>query len=174
MVDKIQRAKLNEGWQRATSELADVRWDNAALAEEKAAEASAVSDEGSEVGIANELKDVGAEADTAATIYPKRPRAHAVGYNPNSRTLYVVFRDNTWYEYRNVPADMWMALKGAESTGKFLKESGLDNWEDKGSAMLDGMSEAFKARLASASASASRLQKGDLKNWSAKDYFKNL
>jgi len=170
MASKEQRKKLAAGWQRFTSDLqaravetdlnAKFAWDDAAIEEEKGLEDNAVSDEGAEVDIANELKDVGTDAKSASTMFPKRPRAFAVGYNPNSRTLYVIFRDNTWYEYRNVPTDIWLGLKGAESTGRYLRDSGLDKWEDRGEANLTGMSAGFAARLASAAASASRIQKG--------------
>lgn len=181
MTTKRQRTKLDSGWNRATEDIqnalasdvsAKFAWDDAAISEEQKSEAVETGDEGAEVDVANELKDVGTDMRTAPTSFPKRPRAHAVGYNPNTRTLYVVFRDNTWYEYRNVPVDMWLGLKGAESTGRYLKDSGLDNWEDKGIANPDSMSSAFSARLSSAAASAERIQKGNLlTNWTAKDYF---
>ena len=65
MASKEQRKKLAAGWQRFTDDLqvrametdlnAKFAWDDAAIEEEKGLEDNAVSDEGAEVDIANEL-----------------------------------------------------------------------------------------------------------------------
>lgn len=104
--------------------------------------------------------DVQTEMRSAPTTNPTRPRALTIGYNPNERKLIVVFRDNTWWEYRNVPAEMWVALKASKSTGKYLRESGLDNWGDMGPANQDNLSESTKVRFSQASMIASRIQSG--------------
>jgi hypothetical protein len=105
-----------------------------------------------------ELGGVGAEAETASTSNPSRPRAYAVAYGSESRTLYVVFRDNTWWEYRNVPTDVWVGLRNAPSTGVYLRTSGLDAWPDMGPAIQENMSQGLRARLSEMAGMASKLQ----------------
>lgn len=110
-----------------------------------------------EIAIPN---DVQTELRSAPTTNPNRPRALTIGYSPNERKLIVVFRDNTWWEYRNVPAEMWVALKASKSTGKYLRESGLDNWGDMGPANQTSLSESTKVRFSQASMIAGRIQSG--------------
>lgn len=94
-----------------------------------------------------ELDGVGAQAEVAHTSNPKRPRAHALGYSTETKTLYIIFRDNTWWEYRNISTAMWSGIKSAPSVGRFLIDSGLNSWSDMGPAELDEMSPGLKARL---------------------------
>lgn len=105
-----------------------------------------------------ELNSAGADIKSAPTINPERPRAYAIGYSLKTSTLYVVFRDNTWWEYRNVSPAMWAQLKTSPSTGKFLKSSGLDGWSDMGPADTDLMSSGMRSRLASTASIASSIQ----------------
>lgn len=70
---------------------------------------------------------------------PQRPRTLRAGYDYNTRVLTVVFRDGTWWDYRNVPSELWEAFKAADSKGKFLKASGLDSWNDMGESNVDEM-----------------------------------
>lgn len=102
--------------------------------------------------------DVQTEMTTAPTSNPKRPRALTIGYNPNDRKLIVVFRDNTWWEYRNVPVEMWLNLKNSKSTGTYLASSGLDSWGDMGPANQEALSESTKVRLSQSSLMASKIQ----------------
>jgi len=69
-----------------------------------------------------------------STTNPLRPRTIAAGYNNRSKTLTVVFRDRTWYNYYHVPAMVWKNFKGAYSKGWYLYASGLDQWPSKGPA----------------------------------------
>lgn len=68
---------------------------------------------------------------TSTTNY-KRPRTVAAGYDPETRTMTVVFRDNTWWNYYDVPEDMWREFEMSESKGRYLRESGLDAWHNMG------------------------------------------
>ena len=108
--------------------------------------------------IPKDVLQAGTKMETAPTSNPERPRAKSLGYNPNTNTLYVVFRDNTWWEYRNVPVSMWVGIQNSSSTGKYLSKSGLDQWPDMGPADLSAMSEESKTRLADNAAKADRLQ----------------
>jgi len=113
---------------------------------------------GWDIAIPNDVENVGTELTTAPTINPKRPRALTIGYNPNSNTLIVVFRDNTWWQYNNVPVDMWLGLRNSASTGKYLREEGLDSWPDMGPANMDSLSESVKAQISSTAQSATDIQ----------------
>ena len=111
-------------------------------------------------GASSNTEDVGTALTTAPTTNPKRPRAYTIGYNPNTRTLIVIFRDNVWWQYNNVPADMWLGLKSSDSTGKYLRESGLDTWDDMGPAQLSDLSAATLVQFSDTAQKASRIQKG--------------
>jgi hypothetical protein len=113
---------------------------------------------GWDITIPSDVGDAGTQFQTAPTINPRRPRALTVGYNSTSRTLIVIFRDNTWWQYNNVPADMWVGLKNSASTGKYLKEEGLDTWPDMGPASMDDISDAVKAQLSSSAQTANNIQ----------------
>jgi hypothetical protein len=107
-------------------------------------------------------KDVQTKMQVAPTLHPEKPRALTIGYNEADRTLLVIFRDNTWWEYRNVPVEIWLGLKNSTSTGTYLKSSGLDNWGDMGPANIDKLSEGTRAMFSGSAASAARIQKGML------------
>lgn len=140
---------------------------------------------GWDVAIPKDVENVGTEMTTAPTINPKRPRALTIGYNPNTNTLIVVFRDNTWWQYNNVPVDMWIGLRNSASTGKYLREEGLDTWPDMGPANMDDLSEAVKAQISDSAQSASDIQNSDsalqkvlrgetsLRSFSAEELFKD-
>jgi len=95
----------------------------------------------------------------APTGNPTRPRALSIGYEKGSQTLTVVFRDNTWWEYRGVAADMWDGLKNSDSTGKYLKSSGLDSWHDMGPAEIKSMDRSYRVQLNQQATISARLQK---------------
>lgn len=135
-------------------------WDDAAVM----ANAEADKPVNFDITIPTDVINAAIEMDTAPTSNPKRPRAWTIGYNPVSKTLVVIFRDNTWWQYNNVPTDMWIALKGSNSTGKFLRESGLDSWQDMGPADMDSLSAATKEQLGYTAAIASNIQSTPLYN----------
>lgn len=135
-------------------------WDDAAVL----ANAEADKPVNFDITIPTDVINAAIEMDTAPTSNPSRPRAWTVGYNPASRTLLVIFRDNTWWQYNNVPTDMWIALKASNSTGKFLRESGLDQWPDMGPADMDSLSAATKEQLGYTAAIASNIQSTPLYN----------
>lgn len=92
------------------------------------------------------------ELRSTSTTNPARPRTIAAGYDAASRTMTVVFRpdsqnyDGTWYNYYDVPEEMWEQFKGAPSKGVYLRESGLDNWHSKGTADMDSMNSRARAQ----------------------------
>ena len=114
--------------------------------------------------IPRDVKEAGVRMETAPTSNSDRPRAKTIGYNSNTNTLYVVFRDNTWWEYRNVPVQHWIGLQNAESTGRYLSKArlgkgpALDQWPDMGPANLSTMSDEAKARMADNASKADRIQ----------------
>jgi hypothetical protein len=55
------------------------------------------------------------------TTNPKRPRTVAAGYDPERKTLTVIFRDGTFYNYYNVGAAAWDGFKAAPSKGKYIR-----------------------------------------------------
>lgn len=72
------------------------------------------------------------KTQTAPTTNTKRPRALKIAYSPEAKKLVVRFRDGTWWEYNDIPVDFWNDLKASDSTGKYLKNSGLDQHDDMG------------------------------------------
>lgn len=68
----------------------------------------------------------------APTTNPDRPRALKMAYSREARKLVVKFRDGTWWEYNDIPLRMWVGIKSSDSTGKYLKYSGLDDHDDMG------------------------------------------
>jgi hypothetical protein len=81
----------------------------------------------------------GAQMTPTSSSKPERPRTLKAGYDPDQEKLIVVFRDGTWWEYRNVPAEMWEAFRLAPSKGIYLRESGLDSWKENGPADINAM-----------------------------------
>lgn len=94
----------------------------------------------------------------ANTTNSNRPRAKAIGYDFDSRSLYVVFRDGTWWEYRNCPVSHYENLSTTDSTGGYLISSGLNSWPDMGPADIDSMPTERKTRLTYAAEFSGRLQ----------------
>jgi KTSC domain len=128
-----------------------------------------------------ELDSVGSTTAVAPTKNPKRPRALTIGYNPNTRTLIVVFRDNTWWQYNDVPVHMWIGLRDSGSTGEFLKTEGLDTWPDMGPADMGALSAGITAQIAESAQTANNIQKGkesafkalNLQSFTAEELFKD-
>lgn len=158
---------------------------NRGIEQRTAREQTTSQQTGWDIAIPNDVANVGTELTTAPTTNPKRPRALTIGYNPTSRTLIVVFRDNTWWQYNNVPVDTWTSLRSSQSTGRFLREEGLDQWEDMGPADMDSLSEGVKAQLSESAQSASDIQnsnttlekalkgKANIRSFSAEELFKD-
>ena len=72
---------------------------------------------------------------SAPTTNPARPRALKLAYSREAQKLVVKFRGNKgnegngpWIAYDDVPVDMWNDLKASNSTGLYLKYSGLDSY----------------------------------------------
>lgn len=71
----------------------------------------------------------------APTTNSKRPRAIKMAYSRDAETLVIKFRgpkddiySGPWIAYDDVPLTMWVQLKASNSTGKYLKYSGLDDY----------------------------------------------
>jgi hypothetical protein len=76
---------------------------------------------------------------TTTSINPARPRTLKAGYDYENEVLTVVFRDGTWWQYRDVPVELWTEFKSSESKGRFLRDSGLDTWGNMGPADVESM-----------------------------------
>jgi hypothetical protein len=55
-----------------------------------------------------------------STTDPNRPRTVAAGYDNTRKTLTVVFRDGTYYNYYGVDGRTWQNFKRARSKGRFI------------------------------------------------------
>lgn len=54
----------------------------------------------------------------------KRPRTVAAGWDPDTHTLTVVFRDGTFWNYYEVPESVWIKFHFAFSKGPFVNTGG--------------------------------------------------
>ena len=98
-----------------------------------------------ELGIPTDLEmmtppEISDAPRNAPTTNPPRPRALKIAYSKSQQKLIVRFRDNTWWEYNEIPVDMWNDLKASDSTGKYLAASGLDQHDNMGPFNPEGMS----------------------------------
>lgn len=50
----------------------------------------------------------------------------AVGYDPKTRTLEVVFHTGEVYQYENVPASEYQGLLNAKSVGQYMRANIMD------------------------------------------------
>jgi hypothetical protein len=66
-----------------------------------------------EYGTAVALTDI----PTSSTNY-KRPRTVAAGYDVETATVTVVFRDGTFWNYQHITPDTWIAFHNSISKGK--------------------------------------------------------
>ena len=80
-----------------------------------------------------------------STTDPKRPRTVAAGYEPSRRTLTVIFRDGTYYNYYEVDGRTWQNFKRARSKGRFILTY-LDS-KPRGAADMSTMSQAARETL---------------------------
>lgn len=97
-----------------------------------------------------DLPDDGRPSDiilhATSTENPQRPRTLAAGYDPKTRTMTVVFRKNVWWNYYDVPFEIWEEFQAAPSKGKYLQE-GLDNWKRMGRPNMGSFSKRQRAKL---------------------------
>lgn len=116
------------------------------------------------IDMPNDVKDVGTEVYTAPTANPKRPRAYTVGYNHNTKTLVIVMRSGAWWQYNDIPVNIWLGLKNSSSTNAYLPiiENSCSSHH---AANVDALSEGTKARFSQTAAMASRIQAGNLPTW---------
>ena len=69
------------------------------------------------------------------SINPPRPRTRAIGYDPQTRTMWIRFRESAKYpngavyEYYNVPPNFWKNVRRVKSPGRWMNRVGLDNFE---------------------------------------------
>lgn len=57
------------------------------------------------------------------SIRPPRPRTLAAGYDKDSETLRVRFRNGQVYGYYNVPPNVWRNFKRVKSPGRFINRT---------------------------------------------------
>jgi hypothetical protein len=131
------------------------------------------------VNVPKELRSAGMETQGAPTTNQERPRAWTIAYRPTDNQLAVVFRDNTWWCYNNVPTSLWEGLKASSSTGKYLRSSGLDQWPDMGPCNMEDFSSGAKERISQTAQISSKLGKQlpddfDLKSFTAKELFNDI
>lgn len=62
------------------------------------------------------------------SINPPRPRTLAAGYDSETRTLRVRFRDGTPWAYYDVPPNVWRNFRRVKSPGRFINRT-LNNYE---------------------------------------------
>lgn len=79
--------------------------------------------------------DRGYTVRSAPTTNPEKPRAIKMAYSRDSQTLVIKFRgpkddiySGPWIAYDDVPLTMWTQLKASNSTGRYLRYSGLDSY----------------------------------------------
>lgn len=113
------------------------------------------------VSIPNDVTNVGTEVYTAPTANPKRPRAYTVGYNHNTNTIVIVMRSGKWWQYNDVPVNIWLGLKNSPSTNDYLPiiENACSSHHE---ADMDALSAGTKERFSHSAATASRMQQGNL------------
>jgi KTSC domain len=151
---------LNSGWNRD--------WSKQSEADQRATDRAFSSWTGTSFEDAsNDMMETGyndPEFETASfsmsptpSTNPKRPRTTSAGYDYSTETMTVVFRDGTWWEYRGISKDMWEEFKMSPSPGKFLRESGLDSWDDMGPANVGAMPAHRRVKINENAAQASRL-----------------
>lgn len=136
------------------------------------------------VELPKEIQNVGTEVYTAPTQNPQRPRAYTIGYNHNTNTLIIVMRSGAWWQYNDVPVNVWLDLTNSPSTNDFLPkiEAACTSHH---AANLDALSEGTKTRFSQTASTASRIQntgtaldnvmegKASLQSFSAAELFKD-
>ena len=99
------------------------------------------------------------ELKGTSTINPQNPRTIAAGYDRESRTMTVVFPKNVWWNYYDVPEEVWLDFKAAYSKGRFLRANGFDSGTyDMGPVDMSKMSSRQRATLNTVAQDAARMQ----------------
>lgn len=52
----------------------------------------------------------------------------AIGYDPETRTLEVIFNNDAKYRYHDVPQEQYEALMNAESKGRYMHGNIIDKY----------------------------------------------
>lgn len=52
----------------------------------------------------------------------------AIGYDPETRTLEVIFNNDTKYQYHDVPQEQYQELMNAESKGRYMHAHIIDKY----------------------------------------------
>ena len=95
---------------------------------------------------------------TSSTDY-KRPRTVAAGYAEDRQVLTVVFRDGTFYNYYEVPYEMWQDFKAEHSKGEFIRVW-LDS-QPRGTSEMGGSAVKHREQAYRVARSGQVLRKGD-------------
>lgn len=128
-------------------------WDDAKVLASRETEAPLNLD----ITIPNDVVTGGEEMISAPTKNPSRPRAYAIGYNPQSKIVYIVFRTGAWWQYNDVGTDVWLGLKNSDSTNAYLPT--LEQaCSSHGPASLTDISSASQEKLSYTAAIASNIQ----------------
>lgn len=85
---------------------------------------------------------------TTSSSKPERPRTLRAGYDRANQRLIVVFRDGTWYEYREVPEEMWQGFQASQSKSAFIESSGMNDLP-RGSISPGSLSKSRRVQMAS-------------------------
>lgn len=128
-------------------------WDEATLASSTESSLPVNFD----ITVPNDVVTGGEEMLDAPTKNPSRPRAYAIGYNPQSKTVYIVFRSGAWWQYNDVGTDVWLGLKNSDSTNEYLPTLEMA-CSSHGPARLNDMSSASQEKLSYTAAIASNIQ----------------
>lgn len=94
---------------------------------------------------------------STSTTDPEKPRTLSAGYDEENYILTIQFRDGSLWNYYDVPPEMWNEFNSAESKGRFLEGSGLNNWHSMGPA---GGNASWFAKRAARSAEQQKLYGG--------------
>lgn len=163
-LNAIMKARLDEATkanQQRNANTVDrqVNWDIESDFESSTGATTDVS--GWDIAIPDDVKEAGLEVLNAPTANPKRPRAYTVAYNSNTNTLVIVMRSGAWWQYNDVPANIWLGLKSSPSTNDYLPiiEASCSSHH---AADVDALSAGTKERLNYSASIASRIQQGNL------------
>ena len=158
---------LNPGWNRDWSKQSesDQRATDRAFASWTGVSLEDASNDMMETGYNDpEFETTSAVMSPTTSTDPSRPRTTSAGYDYSTGTLTVVFRDGTWWEYREVPADIWQEFKNAPSKGPMLNRANKSQPEDgvllsyeNGPANVGAMPAHRRVKINENAAQASRL-----------------
>lgn len=120
---------------------------------------SEIEDTDYNVDLEDKVEDVKLEFLTAPTQVPERPRARTIAYNPNTKTVYIVFRTNHWHQYNDVSSEVWSGLKNSQSTNDYLPRL-ESQCSSHGAAQITSLSAGTLAQITYNAEKASRMQNG--------------